>query len=454
MTTNPFRATSYIFDSVILTSPRFEQEDGVDITNVTAEINLYENLMIPYISGDIVIADSANLVSLIQFNGQERVRIRIAVDEQYALEKEFIVYSLRYQGKSKNDNTSVLVLSIIEEHGFLSNFKRLSWHFEGNIHDIVKDVFTSELGLEGSDLINNFGDEKPFQTVNFVVPNWTPLKFVDCLTKRATTEIGEPFFCYSSLREGVQFKSLASLLTTNPTNINQPYRYTQVQRNTEYNDEKRVILSVEFTESDNSIALAQQGALGMTYFNIDPFDPAKNDFTEFRITDHFDRKKEAGTTLNDFTPYDEQFEVDGNKLHELESQFYSQINTSQGFGVESKSFSEEPSISEHLHKVSRLSDLAILEKERYSIQIPGASLLETNNNTSIGRVVSVIMTSNLPAISDTPSEEVVDEKRGSVGALFLVTKCHHRFGLDNQYIASMEISRTDKNKRLEDSSGL
>ena len=453
MTTSPYRATSYQLDEVILTSPRLDEERGVDISNIVVEINLYENIELPYVAGDITIADSANLTSIIKFNGQEKVTIRLAVDEQYPLEREYVVYALRYQGKSINDNSSLLVLSIMEEHAFISHFKRLSWRYGGNARDIVRSVLTSDLGLDPDGTkLRSFDGEEPVQSFNFLVPNWTPMKFIDTVTRRSTTDIGEPFFCYSSLREGVVFRSLAELLTSAPTNPNEPYKYTQVARTTDLVEEKRVILTAVFPESDNSVRLARQGALGMRYFVVDPFDPAKNDDAKFTIVDHFNRKKEAGTTLNAFTPYDEEFTIgDDERLHDLESQFYSQVNTSLSYG-ETRGFDEEPDVGAHLRRVSRMSDVSVLDKERYEIGIPGYTLLDSDANTSIGRVISVIMTSNLPAVSDTPSEEIMDDKRGSVGALFLVRKCRHSFDVKNQYKATLEISRTDKNKALSDNS--
>lgn len=445
------RATTYSLESVIISSPRLEND--VDVSNVTAEINLYENLLTPYISGDIVITDTSNLSSLIKFNGQERVRIRLSVDPQYAIERDYIVYALRYQGKSTNDNASVMVLSIIEEHAFYSYYKRLSWSYKGNIANIIRSVLTSDLGLEESSAkMSNFDPrDNPFQSLKFVVPNWSPLKFIDTLTRRATTERGEPFFCFSSLRNGIMLRSLSELLTTTPANANEPYRYTQINLNTDPIAEKRTILTATFPESDNTIKLAQSGALGVKMFNVDTFDPAKTQIGDFKIDEYFDQKKADGVTLNDYTPYDENFTIgpDNQPLHDLDSQFFSQVNPSSMFD-DTNSFNEEPSIAEHLHKVRRSSDMSILDKEKYEIQIPGMSMLETDDNTSIGRVISVIMTSNLPMISDTPIEEAVDEKRGSVGSLFLITKVHHRFGIDNQYFASLEISRTDRNKRLTD----
>lgn len=448
MTSNPIRATSYSLESVVLSSPRLD--DDIEISNITAEINLYESLFLPYISGNIIIGDTSNLMSLVNFNGQERIRIRVSVNPDSAIEREFIVYSVQYQGKAANDHASVISLSIIEEHGYFSNFKRLSWAYGGNASTIIKTVLQDELGLSINDKLANFDSaEEPLQSFEFVVPNWSPLKFTDALVKRATTTRGEPYFLFSSLKDGVLLRSLSEMLTSTPTNMHEPYKYTQVHSTVDVFEEKRVIYTVNFPESDNSIKLAKDGALGMTMFNVDPFDPSKTTSGDFRFVDHFARKQAEGTILNKYTPYDENFTIgpDSSSLHELNSAYYSEVNPSLSFGSK-KAFGEEEDIAKHLHKVRRQSDVSIMEKERYEITIPGLTMLEQDSNTSIGKVINILMTSNLPLISDTPTEDVLDSKRGSLGSLFLITRCRHRFGVDNQYVASLEITRTDRNQEL------
>lgn len=442
--TNPLRATSYFLESVIIQSPRLEEP--YDITNVIGEINLFESLNSPYITGNILLVDSSFLSSEIRFTGEETVTIKVYVDDDYKLEREFIIYSVPKQEKSFNDNVSVYILNIIEKHGFYSYFNRLNKAYSGYINDIIYSIYDTVLFDQTDKAFLNYDNfERPFQNIKVLANNRTPLGLCMSLAKRATNDIGEPFFLYSSLKEGPQFKSLNSLLTGNLMNPGDPFIYTQVQNSTDLKEEKRIVVDMTVGDNDNSIALAKAGALGMRYVSIDPFNKKinKSDYEiDFRQPDYYERKKNAGSVIGE-NIYDEEFSVgpDDKKLHELNSQIYSEVNTSSGFGQDIKGYDEEAMLSDHLKKVSRRSDMAFLDKQKYSMTIPGHMMFNRSENTSIGRMMEIIVPSDIPLVQKTDESEMKHPKRS--GARFLSTKARHRFGLNSHYYVSLEVARLE-----------
>lgn len=470
------RATTFTLRSVKINSPRFEKDGGsYDITAVTPEINLYESLFNPYITGEIMVADTGGISNQIRASGQETVTIELYVEDDAVLQREFVIYSVKKQIKGINSASSIYIYSIIEKHGFFSFFQRINKSFNGNISGIIYNVFRSELyGLTGDDSIENDIEKKllsaenfedAYQTVKVISPNKTPLGFCMWLAKRATTEYGEPFFLYSSLKEGPQFKSLGSLLSASPINDGKPYRYSQVYTATNFIDEIHRILEIDVPETDNSIALAKAGAFGVLYQSIDPFFKS-NDRTvyeyKFNQDEYFKQKKAADRTLAEFNIYDENFRigpkssvlgdktvVEGQTLAELNSQIHAQINTSFMF-EDFNSYDEEPNIERHIYKMRRSSDIAFLNKQKMTVVIPGYNMLNQKTNTSIGKIIDVRIPSDITHVATPDEDEIYDKKKtaGDRGGLFLTTKVRHRFGLDNNYVASLEISKMASAEKL------
>ena len=176
------------------------------------------------------------------------------------------------------------------------------------------------------------------------------------------------------------------------------------------------------------------------------------EYSDFDVVKHFEKKKKTpNNVLNEFPIYDDEFTIGPKekKLHEFPSIFISQINTSNMFGKTTKGFDEEKILSDHMLKVMNKSENAMLRKEGFHVVMPGYVFLEKKENSSIGRIIRLVVPGNLTFISDTSPQEAFDEKRGSISERFLVTQVRHHFrNLDSQYYVSLEISRGDASKDL------
>ena len=469
------RGPNYYLRSADISSPRFTTEEGpIDISKIILEINLYENLMVPYITGDILIADTEGLSNIIKASGQETIRLELYVSQDAPLVREFVIYSIKKQTKNINTSSSIYSFSIIEKHGFYSFFERINKSFTGNISDIIYNVYYSTLfGLSETDpnvdieqsLLKPENFEPTSQYIKVISPNKTPLAFCMWLAQRATTDIGEPFFLYSSLREGPQFRSLFSLINQAVEPNTPPYRLSQVFTEANFVDEIYRIVDINIPENDNNIALAKAGAFGMIYQSIDPFFKS-NDRTiyqaKFNQNDYFNEKKSKGRTLADFNLYDDKFRIGpgisvqedgsvlrGKSMAELNSQIQSQINTSFSFENFS-SYDEEPNINRHLLKVKRNSDMAFINKQKLNVIIPGYNMLKSKTNTSIGKIIDVRIPSDRVHTQNPDDDELYETKKtaGNNGGLFLTTAVRHRFGLDQNYMASLELAKLSSNEEL------
>src|SRR6056300_1769346 len=70
--------SSYQFQSVVLSSDRLKNGLEVDISNSISDLEIFEHIEKPYLTGKIVFADNDNLVSGFDFQGGERITINIS----------------------------------------------------------------------------------------------------------------------------------------------------------------------------------------------------------------------------------------------------------------------------------------------------------------------------------------------------------------------------------------
>jgi len=432
--------SGYVLKQAFLHRNRFEgqRDEGTsgsfDILRAVAEINIYESIFVAYLTGSVVIADTSALSSTINFQGQETIRLVWNVgDVEY--DRTFYVYGVSAAVRGDNDTSQTYVLQIIEEHAYLSAFKHMRGSSVGNIADIIANTLSSKLDMD----MEGVEFEQADQSVRVTENNRTPLELCEWLVERATSLYGEPMFLYSSITGGIAFRSLGTMMMDFPWEENEPFILTSLPaasvaetRRHELNQ----ILTISVPENDDIIAVARSGALKSQYYSVDPFSRSV-DTVEFSAIAHFEAKKEAGRTLYPNTMFDDHFDINGTKIVDMDSTFASQINTS-GMYDGALAYDEERDPSKHRVKISRTSDLVLLEKDRFDIVVYGDRFGDTAGKVrAVGTTVDLIVPKTQP--SYTASSHTVDQKRSGK---FLITHMRHIFDpLTDDYTIACTVAR-------------
>lgn len=427
---------SFEWEEVTLTAFRYGSDSEpvvVDVTNITVEISLFESLYLPYVSGKVMLIDTSAVSAFLNFQGQEQIDIAIKVMDE-RIERRFVVYNISTQTKSVSDSSSSYVLEIIEGHAYLSYFKKVRNAYSGNISEIIRQVFANELNTE-------VDIEQSDQRIKALGVNRSPLGFSMWLRDRATSEFGEPMFLYSTLKEGIKMRSLGTLMQAveNRPLPETVFRYTQApydEIENRFTHEASVIESIIIEDSNDMITVAQEGALRMKYIH---FDPLTNEYADqdFNSVENFQNRANNNRTLYPHTLFDENFEIGGERIQDLPSTFYSQINTSKMFGDNVNSYDED-TVDRQMFKVSRHSDMVLLDRERFDITIPGFHMLGHEQHTSVGTLIEIKIPKDQPAMNENSEDVTVDKKRSG---LFLITDVRHTFTIDGEYRASLSVAR-------------
>lgn len=200
----------------------------LSIKRVYDEINIFENIMFPCTSGNIVIRDAVGLASKINFDGSERINIEITKDWDLRNEaigngsneisvvykKEFVVYK-KTDRKQLNQNTEVYTLHFVSAEFLLSQQKKVRQSFTGTYTDIVRNVLTKYLGVKNEiGDISNIYETKGIHHVTG--NNMSPIDLVEYVTKRASSNEGVPDMVFYQTRNGFNFMPLSTILSFEP----------------------------------------------------------------------------------------------------------------------------------------------------------------------------------------------------------------------------------------------
>lgn len=265
---------AYQIKSVLLTTERVGfDETQFQLRNSVVELNIFESVELPYLTATILLVDDSAFRSTVKINGTERVTIEVAVPDsgKPPLEKKFIVTGVNKEIKTA-DRTDVLVLTLIEEHAYLSAINRISQTLEGKPREIIRNVLRTFLNKTLN--IEDDYIEPVNGKIRYIPPYTTPLDIVDTIRDRMVSEIGSPYFCYSSIRSPyINLTEMASQMNKESWNKENPYVYGQNAHNVvlhptndnEDNIVRSMFYIVEYykaKENDSTLKMAQSGALG------------------------------------------------------------------------------------------------------------------------------------------------------------------------------------------------
>lgn len=185
----------------------------IDITGIYEEINIFDSLFMPVMSGNILIRDSIGLSGKLFFDGSESILIHIVKDENSdigSFKKAFRIYKQSdRQNISLNDEA--YVLSFVADELIYSDQQKINQSYEFTYSQIVEKIMIDYLKISD----NNKGGfyDSTVGLRKIVIPNLTPLDAIQWCAKRAVDQQQSPNFLFFQNLTGYNFASLSNLLT-------------------------------------------------------------------------------------------------------------------------------------------------------------------------------------------------------------------------------------------------
>lgn len=197
----------------------------LDIRATVEEINLFDNLFTPCVSGSVLVSDAVALSDQIKLQGGERIKIKIEKDvgvDTFNFEKEFVVYKIANR-KNVNLSSQMYVIHFVSKEFILSEQKKISQNFTGSYSAIVGNILTNYLKVpnaspDPSNGLSGFGNiyETSGQQ-DIIIPNLTPFDAINFIAKRAIpVDTNTPdYVFYETAQQGYNFMPVTYLLGEN-----------------------------------------------------------------------------------------------------------------------------------------------------------------------------------------------------------------------------------------------
>jgi len=185
---------------------------AVDVKNIMLELNLYEDIYSPVMTGDITLGDGADILSSYNMHGNEFICISI---DKPSLNKPIIKTFRLYKTSDRSFGTASLqnyTLHFCSEELLLSTQILISKAYKGlTIDKMINDILVNKLQVNPTKMANGI-----FSTAsgNFdiIIPRMQPFEAIQWLSPKAYNNNQNMFFFFEN-RDGFNFTSYENLIS-------------------------------------------------------------------------------------------------------------------------------------------------------------------------------------------------------------------------------------------------
>lgn len=183
----------------------------IDVTQLVANIMIYEDIMSPFITGKVTILDATALGEALPLLGEEMLYLEISTPGQPGPEFQrngmFSLYKMETRENVKT-KMAAYVLCFASIEAITDVNQKISQTYKGKISDTVTQIINSRPGLGTfKTAVVEPTSNNEIHTSNF----WTPTQNIYYLTSKALNSINNPSYVFFENNEGFVFASIDSL---------------------------------------------------------------------------------------------------------------------------------------------------------------------------------------------------------------------------------------------------
>jgi hypothetical protein len=235
---------------------KISTKDGteLDITQLYEELNIFDSMFQPCLSGNILMKDSSGLIHNLLLDGNEFLLINIGKteDDVNSIKKLFRIYKITDR-QSINNNSESYILHFVSEEYVISTLSKITQTYASKtISEVARDIMVQYLKvpkdkMKYSIIDASLGIKSPdFRTK-------VPIEALTSLSKLAIDERGIPGFLFFENLFGYNFVSLGNLLA------------------------KKSVFNLNFNTKNLSSSTESSDFLGVRHFEVlQQFDTLKN----------------------------------------------------------------------------------------------------------------------------------------------------------------------------------
>ena len=418
-----FVQTPYTFkyETARLTADRGGELNLID---AILELNIYESISSNYLTGEIIIADTVNINEIVNWQGTEKLEIRInnGVDEENEFHKNFVVIQIN-ESRKGTDASAVYVLQLVEDIYFKSAIELSNKSYVGQPHEMISQILSDSKLEKTLDVLSN-----PVQSrFRYITPNIPPLEAVENISLVCTDEDGLPYYCYSELgSDKLVLKSLGEILEDRPHGkIGFTFRQQKIgkQDAISLNISSRIIEDYNHYNSVNILRQSENGAIGSdwTFLNLNQFSTNDKHHSIVEkiplLQKHLPRNQQ--TVLYDELAFDG---MHNKKSARIVYPYLSNLYSDYEFNINDVDDQDGYNRRSTSHAFRSL-----LSKDPIDVKIPGYHFWpKDQKGKSIGHVIPLVFYNNYvdADVDNSGPETTIDKK---MSGEHIITHCRHHF---------------------------
>jgi hypothetical protein len=373
-------------DVTIISSSGFSQ----NVTNQVIGVQIFEDLLSPFITGTLLIRESIDLANLFPFVGQELLKLKISTPglKDGNIDGRFYVYKMSDRVMLGDKQVGYqLHFTSVDAIADLNN--PISKGFNGLVSDIAKTILTdAKYGLSTS---AKCYIEETKNKHKYVSNYWSPVKNLIYLCEFAVNEKESPTYVFFENRAGYNFCSLDSLY--NQAKLLQTFSFDNYTRDSKpqgqdaknpEEDYKR-ILELHIPEGIDYIDRLQSGMYGSKLWSFD-MSTGEVEINEFDMM----KKWSDRNHLNKFAP------ARSSAIGKFETTI---LNRPKAFGT----FQDYDDVSNTKIIQERISLMKQAESIKIELTVPGRC------DYTVGRIVEVNLNKVAPVKKTDPEDKIKDK---------------------------------------------
>jgi hypothetical protein len=291
MTLEVTKSTQFKINEIVIVT----KSGKIDISPIFREINIYDSIFMPVMSGSISIRDSIGLSSKLLFDGSESILIDISKDLNSQIlnfKKAFRIYKQKDR-TNLNMNSEEYVLNFVSDEMIFSDQQRINQSYKKSFSEIVKNILIDYLNVSPNNLKGVY--EETIGIRKFIIPNLRPLDAIQLCTKTSVDQSGSPNFLFYQNLSGFNFVSLTTLLT-NPYILKVKFEPKNVQGKDAMN-EISIAREMEVISQNDLIETTRSGVNAGKFIGFDPITRSiATKLISYR--DHYNKMKHGNENPN------------------------------------------------------------------------------------------------------------------------------------------------------------
>ena len=189
-----------------------DNRDFIDLLNIYSSFVIYDSILKPFQTGEIIINDSNDLIPNYPILGGNLVHVRYNTpDGPKDTEVDLYFRVVKIKNIIINERKQSFTLQLVSEAGWQNMYTSLSTAFTGSPNDIVNQVYANY--LHNKDTNKKMNTEFAAGSLKIVAPRWKPSQVIKWVQDKSLDgdKDNSGFFFYETNR-GFNFLSLSTLM--------------------------------------------------------------------------------------------------------------------------------------------------------------------------------------------------------------------------------------------------